>query len=69
MLLPSYIKMPNMSGFEIYNEITKVDCKLKVIFLTALEDLDGYNEFKRQVSTKLGARHFVQRARTGLFNH
>ena len=53
MLLPSYIKMPNMSGFEICNEIIKVDCKLKVIFLTALEDSDGYNEFKRQVSPNL----------------
>jgi response regulator RpfG family c-di-GMP phosphodiesterase len=69
MLLPSYIKMPNMSGFEICNEIINVDCKLKVIFLTALEDSDGYNEFKRQGSPKLGVRDFVQRARTGLFNH
>ena len=31
------IKMPHMSGFELYGEIRKIDNKVKVCFLTAGE--------------------------------
>jgi DNA-binding response OmpR family regulator len=29
------LRMPKMSGYELYKEITKIDVKTKVIFLTA----------------------------------
>jgi DNA-binding response OmpR family regulator len=32
------IKMPEMSGFSFYSEITKLDKKIKVCFLTAGEN-------------------------------
>ena len=31
------IRMPKMSGFELYREMTKVDGRTKVLFLTAFE--------------------------------
>src|SRR5919204_3550592 len=31
------IKMPNMNGFKLYQEIKKIDSKVKVCFLTASE--------------------------------
>lgn len=30
-------KMPNMNGFELYKEIRKIDDKVKVYFITAIE--------------------------------
>jgi CheY-like chemotaxis protein len=41
------IKMPNMDGFELYEQIKKIDSKVKVCFLTAFGE--GYNEeFKKR---------------------
>lgn len=37
-------KMPNMNGFELYREISKINTKVKVCFLTASEI---YNETLR----------------------
>jgi DNA-binding response OmpR family regulator len=31
------IKMPKMNGFELYNEIRKMDDKVKVCFITAFD--------------------------------
>jgi DNA-binding response OmpR family regulator len=40
------IKMPNMNGFELYEQIKKLDNKVKVCFLTAYGE--GYTEeFKK----------------------
>src|SRR5215467_12877270 len=36
------IKMPEMSGFELYEKISAIDNKVKVIFLTALTELRDY---------------------------
>jgi CheY-like chemotaxis protein len=36
------IKMPNMNGFELYEEIRKIDNKVKICFLTAFGE--GYTE-------------------------
>ena len=38
------IKMPNMSGFDLYREIKKVDNKVKVCFLTAGEMYYGTHQ-------------------------
>jgi CheY-like chemotaxis protein len=29
--------MPHMDGFELYDELTKIDCDVKVCFITAYE--------------------------------
>ena len=53
------IKMPKMNGFELYKQIKKVDNKVKTMFLTALTELQEYEEFRKEVSPKLGERYFV----------
>ncbi|MGH9952288.1 MAG: response regulator [Nitrososphaeraceae archaeon] len=40
------IKMPQMSGFELYDKIKHIDDKVKVCFITAFEEY--YDEFKKQ---------------------
>src|SRR5918992_489839 len=41
------IKMPDMNGFELYEQIKKIDSKVKVCFLTAYGE--GYTEeFKKR---------------------
>jgi CheY-like chemotaxis protein len=39
------IRMPQMSGFELYNKIKEIDGKVKVCFITAFEEY--YDEFKK----------------------
>jgi two-component system, OmpR family, response regulator ChvI len=53
------IKMPKMNGFELYKQIKKMDDKVKTMFLTALTELQEYEEFRKEVSPKLGERYFV----------
>jgi CheY-like chemotaxis protein len=39
------IRMPQMSGFELYDKIKEIDDKVKVCFITAFEE--HYDEFKK----------------------
>jgi CheY-like chemotaxis protein len=55
------IKMPRMNGFELYNKIKEQDGSLKVCFITALDELQEYNQYKVEVSPAAGKRHFVQK--------
>jgi two-component system, OmpR family, response regulator ChvI len=55
------IKMPKMNGFQLYREIKKIDDKVKVCFLTALSEMQDYEEFKREVFPKAGQRYFIQK--------
>ena len=50
------IKMPDMNGFELYEQIKKIDSKVKVCFLTAFGE--GYTEeFKKRFpSSSIGVR-------------
>jgi DNA-binding response OmpR family regulator len=41
------IKMPEMDGFDLYQEIRKIDSKVKVCFLTASEMY--YEEFRKDM--------------------
>jgi two-component system, OmpR family, response regulator ChvI len=52
------IKMPGMTGFELYKEVMKIDNKVKVCFVTAY-DL-SYDEFRQQVPT-LNAKCFLRK--------
>lgn len=40
------IKMPQMNGFELYDKIKHIDDKVKICFITAIEEY--YDEFKKQ---------------------
>jgi two-component system response regulator ChvI len=53
------IKMPEMNGFELYKEIKKKDERVKVLFLTALTEMQDYDAFKKEVSPKEGERYFI----------
>jgi CheY-like chemotaxis protein len=55
------IKMPRMNGFELYNKIKEQDGSIKVCFMTALDELQEYNQYKVEVSPAAGKRHFVQK--------
>jgi two-component system, OmpR family, response regulator ChvI len=53
------IKMPKMNGFELYKQIKKMDDKVKTMFLTALTELQEYEEFRKEVFPKFGERYYV----------
>ena len=53
------IKMPKVNGFELYKQIKKIDNNVKTMFLTALTELQEYEEFRKEVFPKLGERYFV----------
>ena len=56
------IKMPNMDGFELYNNIKEKDPKVKICFLTASELF--YEEFRKKrymLGEKLGEEYFIQK--------
>ncbi|HJT49014.1 MAG TPA: response regulator [Nitrososphaeraceae archaeon] len=55
------IKMPIMNGFQLYREIKNMDDKVKVCFLTALNEMHDYQEYKKEVSPKPGERFFIQK--------
>ena len=55
------IKMPKMNGFELYKEISRIDPKVKVCFLTASEKY--YEAFRREeeINAILGENYFIQK--------
>jgi DNA-binding response OmpR family regulator len=55
------IKMPKISGFELYRKLKSTDTKIKALFLTALRELDDYDNLKGNVFPKMGERHFIQK--------
>src|SRR5712691_7960202 len=52
------IKMIQMNGLDLYREIKNVDARVKACFLTALSDLEEYEDFKKEVFTE-GERYSV----------
>lgn len=52
------VKMPGMSGFELYRKIRDVDTKAKVCFLTAFE---MYSDEFRRVFPSMNVEHFIQK--------
>ena len=55
------IKMPEISGFELYGKFKSNDSNFKALFLTALRELDDYDNLKMNVFPKMGERHFIQK--------
>jgi DNA-binding response OmpR family regulator len=59
MLLVLDIRMPNMNGFELCQQIKKIDDKVKVCFLTAGE-MD-YAQFRKELSPALDENCYIQK--------
>ena len=59
------VKMPKMSGFELYRLIKKIDGTVKACFLSGLDDFSEYVSYKKDVFPKLNERYFVQKPVTG----
>lgn len=57
-LVLSDIRMPGLSGFDLYREIRKIDKKVKVCFITAFEIY--YDEFRRMFP-KLHVNCFIRK--------
>jgi CheY-like chemotaxis protein len=53
------IKMPKMDGFELYDEIKKIDNKIKVCFLTASEMY--YKKLRKEKYYSLDKDLFIQK--------
>ncbi len=54
------IKMPKMSGFDVYQKMKEIDSNVKVCFLTASEFF--YKEYRKlDANTRINQEHFVQK--------
>jgi CheY-like chemotaxis protein len=53
------IKMPEMDGFELYDEIKKIDDKAKVCFLTASEMY--YSKLRKEKYSSIDKELFIQK--------
>ena len=51
------VRMPKMSGFELYVKIREKDSRVKICFLTAFEAFDEF----RALFPELATRHFVKK--------
>jgi two-component system alkaline phosphatase synthesis response regulator PhoP len=58
-LLVLDVMMPQMNGFELYQQLRKKDIHVKVCFLSAITDLTEYDRYKKDVNLKLNKRNFV----------
>jgi two-component system catabolic regulation response regulator CreB len=54
------VKMPVMNGFGLYNEIRKVDDKIKICFLTAANDV-YYEDFRKEVFPHVDENFIIQK--------
>ncbi|HEX7178651.1 MAG TPA: hypothetical protein VF220_02925 [Nitrososphaeraceae archaeon] len=50
----------------MYAKLKSEDHTINALFLTALRELDDYDDFKRKVIPKLGERHFAQKPNSGI---
>ena len=63
------IRMPNMSGFELYKKLKSIDGNVEVCFITAFEDY--HEEFKESFPMLDEAKHFIRKPKAieDLVNH
>ena len=54
------VKMPVMNGFGLYNEIRKVDDKIKICFLTAANDV-YYEGFRKEAFPHVDENFIIQK--------
>jgi CheY-like chemotaxis protein len=53
------VRMPHMSGFELYDKIKKIDDKINVCFITAYEEY--YDEFKKRFPHSDKTERFIRK--------
>ena len=55
------IRIPGMSGFDLYKRLKSKDDTIKALFLTAVSEFGEYDDFRDLVFPKMGERHFIQK--------
>lgn len=55
------IRMPKMDGFDLYEQIRKIDNKVKVCFLTAWSDFRDYELSRKEIFCKEGKIQLIQK--------
>ncbi|WP_148700303.1 response regulator [Candidatus Nitrososphaera evergladensis] len=55
------VRMPVMNGFELYAKLQDIDDKIKVIFMSALSDLEEYEMAGKEEDPRRRKRHFIQK--------
>jgi two-component system, OmpR family, response regulator ChvI len=54
------IKMPKLNGFEAYQQMKRIDTKVKVCFITASE-MHYYEEIRKEIFPKLGVKRLIRK--------
>jgi DNA-binding response OmpR family regulator len=55
------IRMAEINGFELYDELKSRDSKIKTLFITALSSVEPYNTRNSKVYPLRGVRHFMKK--------
>ena len=53
------INMPEINGFELYDQLKSRDSKIKTLFITGLNSVEPYNTQNSKVYPLKGQRHFM----------
>ena len=53
------INMPEINGFELYDQLKSRDSNIKTLFITALSNVESYNTQNTKVYPLKGQRHFM----------
>ena len=55
------IRMAEINGFELYDELKSRDSNIKTLFITALSSVEPYNTRNSKVYPLRGVRHFMKK--------
>jgi len=55
------IRMPDLNGFKLYDQLKSRDSKMKTLFITALNSVESYNTENKKVYPLMGQRHFIKK--------
>ncbi|MGA8739151.1 MAG: response regulator [Nitrososphaeraceae archaeon] len=55
------IRMAEINGFELYDELKSRDSNIKTLFITALSSVEPYNMRNSKVYPLRGVRHFMKK--------
>lgn len=55
------IRMAEINGFELYDELRSRDSNIKTLFITALSSVEPYNTRNSKVYPLRGVRHFMKK--------
>jgi DNA-binding response OmpR family regulator len=55
------IRMPEINGFELYDQLKSRDPNIKTLFISALSSVESYNTENSKVYPIEGKRHFVKK--------